>query len=188
VTDSCIDGGSRRVPGKNHWPAASHWQTLPHNIVSSTPRHEQVFEHITLLVRATACTCSYKSNYHTVTTTKAHQIMHRVRIEVMVFNGISNNVSVISWRSALVEEARVPGDKPPTCRKSLTNFITQYCIKHTSQWVWFELTALVVIDTDCMYTCSCNSNYHTILIAEINKSIVTTSIVKVGIPVIGIFF
>jgi len=24
------------VPGKNHWPVASHWQTLSHNVVSST--------------------------------------------------------------------------------------------------------------------------------------------------------
>jgi hypothetical protein len=24
---------------ENHWPAASHWQTLSHNDVSSTPRH-----------------------------------------------------------------------------------------------------------------------------------------------------
>ena len=30
-----------RVPGGNHWPAASHWQTLSHNVVSSTPRHER---------------------------------------------------------------------------------------------------------------------------------------------------
>jgi len=30
-----------KVPGENHRPAASHWQTLSHNIVSSTPRHEQ---------------------------------------------------------------------------------------------------------------------------------------------------
>jgi hypothetical protein len=26
---------------ENHWPVASHWQTLSHNIVSSTSRHEQ---------------------------------------------------------------------------------------------------------------------------------------------------
>ena len=26
-----------RVPGENHRPAASHWQTLSHNVVSSTP-------------------------------------------------------------------------------------------------------------------------------------------------------
>ena len=29
------------ILGENHWPAASHWQTLSHNIVSSTPRHER---------------------------------------------------------------------------------------------------------------------------------------------------
>jgi hypothetical protein len=29
------------VPRENHRPVASHWQTLSHNIVSSTPRHEQ---------------------------------------------------------------------------------------------------------------------------------------------------
>jgi hypothetical protein len=26
------------IPGENHWHAASHWQTLSHNVVSSTPR------------------------------------------------------------------------------------------------------------------------------------------------------
>ena len=26
------------VPGENHRPATSHWQTLSHNVVSSTPR------------------------------------------------------------------------------------------------------------------------------------------------------
>ena len=30
-----------RVPEVNHWPAASNWQTLSHNVVSSTPRHER---------------------------------------------------------------------------------------------------------------------------------------------------
>jgi hypothetical protein len=29
------------VPGENHWPVASHWQTLSHNAVSRTPRHER---------------------------------------------------------------------------------------------------------------------------------------------------
>jgi hypothetical protein len=29
-----------RVPRENHWPVTSHWQTLSHNAVSSTPRHE----------------------------------------------------------------------------------------------------------------------------------------------------
>jgi hypothetical protein len=26
--------------GENHWPTASHWHTLSHNVVSSTPHHE----------------------------------------------------------------------------------------------------------------------------------------------------
>jgi hypothetical protein len=29
------------VPGENHWSAAWHWQTLSHNVVLSTPLHEQ---------------------------------------------------------------------------------------------------------------------------------------------------
>jgi len=28
-----------RIPGENHRPATSHWQSLSHNVVSSTPRH-----------------------------------------------------------------------------------------------------------------------------------------------------
>jgi len=27
------------VPGENHRPVASHWQTLSYNVTSSTPRH-----------------------------------------------------------------------------------------------------------------------------------------------------
>jgi len=29
------------VPGEDHRPATSHWQTLSHNVVSSTPRNER---------------------------------------------------------------------------------------------------------------------------------------------------
>jgi hypothetical protein len=29
------------IPGEKHRPVASHWQTLSHNLVSSTPHHEQ---------------------------------------------------------------------------------------------------------------------------------------------------
>jgi len=28
------------VPGENLWPVASHWKTLSHTVVRSTPRHE----------------------------------------------------------------------------------------------------------------------------------------------------
>jgi hypothetical protein len=45
--------------------------------------------------------------------------------------------------------------------KSLTNCITLCCIDHTSPWTGFELTMLVVIDTD--YIGSCKSNNNTIV-------------------------
>jgi len=32
--------GETGVPGENHRPVSSHWQTLSHNAVSSTPRHD----------------------------------------------------------------------------------------------------------------------------------------------------
>jgi hypothetical protein len=34
-----------RVPGDNHWPAASHWQTLLHNVVSKVPRLSGIQTH-----------------------------------------------------------------------------------------------------------------------------------------------
>jgi hypothetical protein len=35
--------GETVVPGENHRPAVSHWQTLSYNVVSSTPRHDEVY-------------------------------------------------------------------------------------------------------------------------------------------------
>jgi hypothetical protein len=33
--------GETGVPGENHDPIASHWQTLSHNVASSTLHHER---------------------------------------------------------------------------------------------------------------------------------------------------
>ena len=33
------------IPGENHWNAASHWQTLSHNVVSSTPHLSWIQTH-----------------------------------------------------------------------------------------------------------------------------------------------
>ena len=44
---------------------------LSHNVVSSTPRHEQDFELTTLVVMGTDCTGSCKSNYHMIMATAA---------------------------------------------------------------------------------------------------------------------
>ena len=59
------------VPGENHWPIANNWQTLSHNVVSSTPYHERDFELTTLVVIGTDCTGNNKYNYHMISTTMA---------------------------------------------------------------------------------------------------------------------
>ena len=33
------------VPGENHQPSASHWQTLSHNVVSNTPCLSWIWTH-----------------------------------------------------------------------------------------------------------------------------------------------
>jgi len=41
-----------RVPGKYHWPDASHWQTLSHNVVwSTTPCLSGVWTHNVLIAQ-----------------------------------------------------------------------------------------------------------------------------------------
>jgi hypothetical protein len=40
------------VPGENHWPAASHWQILSHDVASHTP-HLSGVELTTLMVIGT---------------------------------------------------------------------------------------------------------------------------------------
>jgi len=37
--------GENGVPGENHRPVANHWQTLLHNVVSSTPRLSGIRTH-----------------------------------------------------------------------------------------------------------------------------------------------
>ena len=59
-----------RVPGENHRPIASYWQSLSHNVVSSTLRQSRVQTH-KVIGDCTDCTGSYKSNYHTITTMTA---------------------------------------------------------------------------------------------------------------------
>jgi hypothetical protein len=72
------------------------------------------------------------------------------RVRVIMFNATFNNISVISWRSALlVEETGVPekNHRPASHWKTLSHNVV-------------SSTTLVVISTNCTY--SCISNFHTI--------------------------
>ena len=56
--------------GENHQPT-SHWKTLAHNVVPSTPHISGIETRCELVVIGTDCIDSCKSNYHAMTTTKA---------------------------------------------------------------------------------------------------------------------
>jgi hypothetical protein len=59
------------APTENHRPVTSHWLTLSHNVVSSTPRLGGISNSPLLVVIGTDCIGSCKSNYHAVMTTTA---------------------------------------------------------------------------------------------------------------------
>jgi hypothetical protein len=68
----------------------------------------------------------------------------------VVFHATFNNISAISWRSV----NRSTRTKPPTCRKSLTNFTTWCCLEYTSpeqdlnsKITWFGLWCLTPLST-----------------------------------------
>ena len=113
------------------WLATGRWLS-PGTPVSPTNRTDcHNISEILLKVALNTRTLKLKSSpFHTTT-------------EHVTFS----NISVISWRSVYGGGNRRNRRKPPTCRKSLTNLITQCCIKYTSPWAGFELTTSVVIDT-----------------------------------------
>ena len=82
----------------------------------------------------------------------------------MVLNSTFNNISVISWRSALfkllMDETKVPRENHRHVASHRQTLSHIHYIEYTSPWMGFALTTLVVIGTDC--TGSCKSNCQTI--------------------------
>jgi hypothetical protein len=70
------------VPEENHQPVASHWQTCI---------DMAWFELSTLVVISTDCTCSCKSNYHTISTTTVFATLGN---SICTFNGIKLTVTI----------------------------------------------------------------------------------------------
>ena len=109
---------------------------------------------------------------------------------VMVFNTTFNNVSVIVVVSFIGEGNRSTWRKPPTCHKSLTNFIILSCIEYSSPSAGLEVTTPVVIGTDCIG--SCKSNYHAFTTTTVRKlflnSFVCLLLAEVELFVMWVFF
>ena len=80
------------------------------------------------------------------------------RFMLMVFNATSNNISAISWWSALLVEETGENHRPVASHWQTLSH--KCCIEYTSPWKGFELATFVVIGT--YYTGSYKSNYHTI--------------------------
>jgi hypothetical protein len=109
-------------PAENHRPAASHWQTLLHNVVSSTPR--------------TDCTGSYKSNYHTITTTTFPLFIKWIMLRLSVYRNWKPCSEVPSqycywWRSSLYRRQLEVNTnrKEQICGNYLLNFTFIMIIK-----------------------------------------------------------
>ena len=81
----------------------------------------------------------------------------------MMLNATSNNISAISWRSVLlVEDIGVPGEHHQPAASHWQFFFCIILYRVHLAWAGFELTTLVVVGTDWIY--SCNYNYHMITI------------------------
>jgi hypothetical protein len=110
------------VPGENLQPASNHWQTLSHNLVSSTPRQERNsnivesgIKHHTLSPSSCYvplyCRLLQLNVLHDQSSANKNIFIGWLVGWFMVFNATFNNISVISWQSVLlVEETRVPGE------------------------------------------------------------------------------
>jgi hypothetical protein len=86
------------VLGENHRPAASHWQTLLHNVISSTPRHYGDFVVILFIENATRfCTTNgtwaEKSDYNSCLTDTTNTDMYE--------GGVSCYSSIFNWHIIL---------------------------------------------------------------------------------------
>ena len=68
----------------------SHWQTVSHNVVPSTPRMSGIGTHCELVVIFIDCINSCKSNYHAITTTTAPKGNYEK-------NNLGNNTGKYLW-------------------------------------------------------------------------------------------
>ena len=76
------------VPGENHW------QTLSHNVVSSTPRHERGFEPTTLVMIGTDCTGSWKSTTMRSLPWRPHKLLEQFQNQISKSSKVAKSIQL----------------------------------------------------------------------------------------------
>ena len=91
------------VPGENRRPAASHWQTLLHNVASSTPSLSRIWT-CNVSGEGIDCIGSCKSNYHMITTmtTMVPSIWGQKLLHMISVNSDICIYSIFIYRGLLV--------------------------------------------------------------------------------------
>jgi hypothetical protein len=132
----CFIGEKTGVSGNNHWPPASHRQTLSHNVVSSTPHQElwtkttNVIEYIKERVLTTTIVIWFCNSITRIKYKINKFCIRNVMLRIQLGLGLWYLTHFQQYFSYIVAVSFIGGGnrstrrKPSTCHKSLTNFIS----------------------------------------------------------------
>jgi hypothetical protein len=150
------------VPGKKHRPAASHWQTLSHNVVHLSK--SMLWPNNDDLILA-----GYHVQ-HKCHTSRNREIINLYEKETAVIKLNLIQTMWTWWKKIQCFDTDIhcitQSSSVENSRWTLSALSARAKENHKSGFVYaekllvFEITTLVVIDTD--FTGSCKSNYHTI--------------------------
>jgi hypothetical protein len=125
------------VPGENHQSVASHWQTLSHNVVSSTPHHCRKNIIIFVIRYRYATFYFFRDNFLFLILLLPLYLLYLLFLNQYRLKFPILHTSLFLWRNYIfcltplstIFQLYRGGQfywwrKPLTCRKSLTNFIT----------------------------------------------------------------